>query len=68
MNILKIDGKPGQHQEEEEYAALLAEAGVGVVSRTVPGVMHGFLRALDISPPIHEAFRIMVVDTREHLA
>jgi acetyl esterase len=55
-------------QEEEEYAALLASAGVRVRSLTVPGVMHGFLRALDVSPPVHAAFLEMVADIREHLA
>jgi acetyl esterase len=55
-------------QEEEEYAALLSAAGVRVVSRTVPGVMHGFLRALDISPPVRAAFDEMAADIRAHLS
>ncbi|GAB7542745.1 alpha/beta hydrolase [Cupriavidus sp. 8B] len=55
-------------EEELEYAALLEGAGVPVKIETVPGTMHGFLRAMDVCPAAREAFDRMAAAMNRRLA
>ena len=55
-------------EEELEYSEMLRGAGVEVAVETVPGTMHGLLRAMDVCPPVRDAFDRLAKSMRSYLA
>lgn len=55
-------------EEEQEYAARLEDLGVPVTVDTVPGTMHGLLRAMDLAPACRAALDRMAAKIAQALA
>lgn len=54
-------------EEALEYADRLSDSGVGVDVSVAPGMIHGFLRAMRMSPAVRRQMSTIAEKVREHL-